>query len=169
MSRRTCGTFALSERFGLAVIAFRTFQMLLTPEDEQSCLAAVRDHLLPGGFLAINLFDPLLHLFAPGVERSREVSVRRTSDGRAIRVHVLGRELDLVGQTFAETWRFEELGPDGAVAEVQEEVLRMRWIYRWEMRYLLERQGFRVLAEYSDFRRSPPAYGKEQIWVAAAR
>ncbi len=42
----------------------------------------------------------------------------------------------------------------------------MSWIYRREMRYLFELTGFEVLAEYSDFAKSPPAYGKEQIWVA---
>ena len=44
--------------------------------------------------------------------------------------------------------------------------MRMRWIYRNEMRYLLELCGFAVEAEYSDFFGSPPAYGKEQVWVA---
>ena len=41
----------------------------------------------------------------------------------------------------------------------------MRWTYRWEMRYLLELTGFEVVAEYGDFRGSPPAYGQEQVWV----
>ena len=26
--------------------------------------------------------------------------------------------------------------------------------------------GFRVLAEYSDFKRSKPRYGAEQVWIA---
>jgi len=34
------------------------------------------------------------------------------------------------------------------------------------MRHLLKLAGFMVEAEFSDFSRSPPAYGKEQIWVA---
>ena len=34
-----------------------------------------------------------------------------------------------------------------------------------EMRYLFELTGFEVVAEYSDLFRSPPAYGKEQLWV----
>ncbi len=34
------------------------------------------------------------------------------------------------------------------------------------MRYLLELCGFEILAEYSDFSMSPPAYGREQVWVA---
>jgi hypothetical protein len=52
------------------------------------------------------------------------------------------------------------------VARHEEEMLSMRWTYRYEMRYLLELCGFDVQAEYSDFRRSPPAYGREHVWVA---
>jgi hypothetical protein len=33
------------------------------------------------------------------------------------------------------------------------------------MRYLFEFTGFVVVAEYSDFCRSPPVYGAEQLWV----
>jgi hypothetical protein len=33
------------------------------------------------------------------------------------------------------------------------------------MRYLFELTGFEVVAEYSDFFRSLPAHGKEQLWV----
>jgi hypothetical protein len=33
------------------------------------------------------------------------------------------------------------------------------------MRHLVESCGFVVEAEYSDFKRSGAAYGKEQIWV----
>ena len=73
---------------------------------------------------------------------------------------------DTVAQTLEEVWRFTEVGPDGQPIRVEEEVLRMRWIYRWEMRYLLELCGFEIEAEYSDYAGAAPAYGKEQIWVA---
>jgi len=36
---------------------------------------------------------------------------------------------------------------------------------RQEMRYLFELTGFEVIAEYSDFFRAPPAYGKDQLWI----
>ena len=34
------------------------------------------------------------------------------------------------------------------------------------MRHLLVRAGFEPVAEYSDYAGSPPAYAREQIWVA---
>jgi hypothetical protein len=33
---------------------------------------------------------------------------------------------------------------------------------------LLELEGFPVFAEYFDFKRSPPLYGAEQVWVVQA-
>ena len=42
----------------------------------------------------------------------------------------------------------------------------MRWTYRHEMRHLLELAGFPNAVEYSDFVGSPPAYGREQVWIA---
>ena len=83
-----------------------------------------------------------------------------------VRIEATDRTADIVAQVFEETWRFTELDGDGGAIRVEEEVLRMRWTYRNEMRYLLELCGFEVEAEYSDYFGSPPAYGKEQVWVA---
>src|SRR5689334_285697 len=52
-------SFDLPERrFALAYIAFRAFQHLLTTEDQLEALARIREHLRPGGLLALDLFEP---------------------------------------------------------------------------------------------------------------
>src|SRR3712207_7021754 len=56
---------------------FRSFQLLLEPQAQRSCLEAIKAHLRPGGLVAIHLFDPLLETLAPGdgpapVPRSEE-------------------------------------------------------------------------------------------------
>lgn len=166
-------TFDLGRQFRLVVIAFRSFQMLLTPEDEQQCLNQVRKHLLAGGRLVIDVFDPWLDALLPGEAGPphaprTESGGRHPETGNTVRVDVFRRFNDTVNQVFEEEWRFTEVDDMGRTVRTDEETLKMRWIYRWEMRYLLERHGFRVLAEYSDYEGSPPAYGKEQIWVAEA-
>ncbi|HLF71311.1 MAG TPA: class I SAM-dependent methyltransferase [Dehalococcoidia bacterium] len=50
--------FDLGERFGLIIIPFRSFQHLLTEPDQLACLERVREHLLPGGRFALNIFNP---------------------------------------------------------------------------------------------------------------
>ncbi len=67
----------------------------------------------------------------------------------------------------AEEWEFVELSQSGVSLRRETERLELRWTYRYELRYLLELTGFRIEAEFSDFHSSPPAYGAEQVWVAA--
>jgi hypothetical protein len=74
--------------------------------------------------------------------------------------------LNHVNQVRHDLWRYRALAEDGTIAEEEVLELSLRWTYRWEMRHLLRLAGFIVEAEFSDFAGSPPAYGKEQIWVA---
>jgi SAM-dependent methyltransferase len=161
--------FHLGRRFRLVVIAFRSFQSLLTPELQADCLRAIHAHLEPGGRLAINLFDPLLDRCAPGsppLERAISRGEVWLPNGHAVRVAVTARDVDPLAQVMRETWRFTETDPAGTVVRVQDEELRLRWTYRHELRYLLELHGFAVTAEYADFAGSPPAYGRELVVVA---
>lgn len=166
--------FDLGERFPLVIIPFRAFQALLTPEAERACLQCIHRHLENGGLLVIDVFDPLLDLVVPGKPQSHwplrtEMKTTHPISGNAVEVHVLDRLNDTVAQVLQETWRFTERDATGAIVRAEEERLRLRWLYRYEMRYLLELCGFEIEAEYSDFRRSPPAYGREQVWLARKR
>jgi SAM-dependent methyltransferase len=54
--------FTLSERFALAIIPFRAFQMLLGIEEQRRSLCGIHAHLRPGGRLIVDIFDPRLDL-----------------------------------------------------------------------------------------------------------
>ncbi|MGI8703044.1 MAG: class I SAM-dependent methyltransferase [Candidatus Limnocylindrales bacterium] len=162
-------SFALDRRFGLSVIPGRSFQILLEPEEQRACLDSIRDHLRPGGILALQLFDPLLETLVPGEQPAPSPdrgTVTHPGTGNDVTVHVIRRRNDPLRQVFEEEWEFTERGPDGAVLRRENETLAMRWTYRYEMRYLLELSGFEVVGEYSDFQGARPAYGREQVWVA---
>jgi SAM-dependent methyltransferase len=161
--------FALGRRFGLVVIAFRSFQSLLSRELQADCLRAIHAHLEPHGRLALNLFDPLLDRCAPGSPPFEHAISRGDvwlPNGHAVRVAVTARDVDPLTQVMRETWRFTETDAAGTIVRVEDEELRLRWTYRHELRYLLELHGFTVEAEYSDFAGSAPAYGRELIMVA---
>ena len=159
--------FSLDPRFGLVFIPYRSFLGLTTPEAQRACLTCAHRHLRSGGLLVIDIFDPRLDLCVPGAAPTGppEEMVDPTT-GNTVRVDVLGRTNDPVAQTLRERWRFVERSPEGAVLREADETLTLRWVYRFEMRYLLELCGFEIEAELSDFEGSPPAYGREQIWVA---
>ena len=158
--------FDLDEQFDTVIIPFRSFQFLLTPEAQRSCLAGVRRHLRPGGVFAAQLFDPLLDRCVPEISEGRSDAAVDPGSGNTIRVEVIRHPNDSLRQVLHETWRFSEIAQDGSLIRAEDEELVLRWTYRYEMRYLLELSGLDVVAEYSDFEGSPPAYGKEQVWVA---
>ena len=161
--------FEFAVEFGGVYSTFRSFQVLLFPEDQESCLRCIHRHMRSDGILVLDLFDPRYDLLLPG-ERTGVISSRAVThpiSGNTVQIEVLRRLNDALSQSFIETWQFTELGPDNAtVVRHEEETLRMRWTFRYEMRHLLRLCGFRILEEYSDFHKSPPSYGKEQVWVA---
>jgi SAM-dependent methyltransferase len=167
LHRGDMSKFELGQQFALIFVAFRSFQFLLTPAAQQQCLACIRKHLLPKGKAIINLFDPRYDLIIPGKRKSvsKAKDLIHPTSGHHVLVETLERDNDPLSQTFKERWRFTETDAGGAMVRQEEGQLQMRWTFRYEMRHLVEGCGFVVAAEYSDFQRSPPAYGKEQIWV----
>jgi SAM-dependent methyltransferase len=155
----------LRRRFGMAFIAFRSFQHLLTVDEQRATLTGVRRHLRPDGRLALHLFDPRFDLLAdenpshPAVRhRSRDAAplCRRNPTHRArLPEPDPPRPVALCRKR-----------PERALLKEATREMALRWTYRWELRYLLELCGFVVEAEYSDFHGAPPAYCKELVVVA---
>lgn len=159
--------YALEQRFALAVVPFRAFQSLITPESQRSCLSCTHRHLETGGRLIVDLFDPRLDYCLPEGHAApmQRNSVRHPRTGNRVAIEVVDRSNDPLRQVLTERWRFTELDDKGNVRRQEEQTLTLRWTYRYEMAYLAELCGFEVEAEYSDFDYSPPAYGREQVWV----
>jgi ubiquinone/menaquinone biosynthesis C-methylase UbiE len=160
-----------ARRFGLAIVPFRAFQLLLTVDDQLAALTGILRHLRPGGIVAVHLFDPDLRFLLPGSTTApveRQIGIDRET-GRRIEAELEATSFDHVMQVRRDLWRYRAFDADGTVVEEETLELPIRWIFRWEMRHLLQIAGFVVEAEYSDFTGSPPQYGKEQIWVARAR
>lgn len=160
--------FDLGRAFGLTIAPFRAFQNLLSAEAQRKCLTCVRRHLRPGGRMALHLFDPLLEYLVPGSEAAPTMrdEIRHPDSGRRVTREIVQRTADPLRQVTEAIWEYQEVGEDGAALRRQTVSESLRWTYRWEMRYLLELSGFEVEVEYSDFKGSPPTYGREQIWVA---
>jgi ubiquinone/menaquinone biosynthesis C-methylase UbiE len=156
----------LGRRFGMAFIAFRSFQHLLTVDEQRATLTGVRRHLRPDGQLAVHLFDPRFDLLAdenpPAIRQSGiDPATQRRYAGEILHT---GR--DYLNQIRRDLWRYAETDLNGALLEEATREMALRWTYRWELRHLLELCGFVVQAEYSDFHDAPPAYGKELVVVA---
>jgi SAM-dependent methyltransferase len=158
--------FDLEQEFALVIVAFRSLQALMSPEDQRRCLTCIHRHLKPGGRLILDVFDPRLDLCVPDAKNPlEETTVRHPISGNPVKIDFVRLATDPVRQVLSERWRFREMDEAGNVLREETEHLTMRWSYRQEMRYLFELTGFEIEAEFCDYTESPPAYGKEQLWV----
>ncbi|MBI2922830.1 MAG: class I SAM-dependent methyltransferase [Planctomycetes bacterium] len=162
--------FDLGRRFRLILIPFRSFQSMLTPEEQRDCLRCVRRHLAPGGLFIVNIFDPKLEYCVPG--RSKVISrYRKVTDpatGARANLEVLSRDNDALRQILREKWHFIVRDRRGRLIRRMNRELAIRWTYRTEMAHLLELEGFEPVACHGDFRGGAPRYGSEQVWVCRA-
>src|SRR3989442_11764822 len=145
--RGNMAQFRLDRRFSLILIPFRSFQLLLKPQKQRSCLSCVRDHLTRTGRLVVNLFDPKLENCSPtpAYPMKLRARVRHPSTGQRIELRVGDRRCDPLTQTFRETWEWSHLSPGVRNRRRTRSQLRMRWTYQQEMRYLLELSGFKPI------------------------
>jgi len=158
----------LGRQFALIVAPSRVFQFALTSDAQRAALAAFRAHLQPDGRLVLDLFDPLLDVVVPGSAfPPRGGEVVHPGTGNRVTWEIAAREPDPLRQLVTSDWSARELGPSGDVIRDETERLTLRWSTRSEMRLLFELEGLAVVAEYGDFEGSPPAYGREQVWVLA--
>ena len=156
----------LGRHFGTAFIAFRSFQHLLTVDEQRATLTGVHRRLRPDGRLALHLFDPRFDLLAyenpPAIRQSGiDLATQHRYVGEILRTR-----RDYLNQIRRDLWRYAKTDLNGALLEEATREMALRWTYRWEIRHLLELSGFVVEAEYSDFHGASPAYGKELIVVA---
>ena len=164
--------FELPERFGLAFIAFRSFQHMLTVEDQLSCLRCIRGHLVPAGRLAIDIFNPDIVVMGQwlgakrgGIERRRDDHTDPRS-GRTVKAWET-RTYHPGTQEVASDFIDERLDEEGVVVSKVYRGLKLRYTFRYEMEHLLVRTGFEVEALYGDcfggqFEDTSP----EMVWLA---
>jgi SAM-dependent methyltransferase len=164
--------FHAGQKFSLTTIPFRPFQHLITVEDQLSCLASIHRHLVDGGELILDLFNPWLEALVRdnvGQEFGEEPEFTSPDGRRVIRRHKIVSR-DHANQTQKIEGVYDITHPDGRRERVVH-AFSMRHLYRFEAEHLLERSGFKVQAVYSDYDKSPfgSKYPGELILVAKKR
>jgi SAM-dependent methyltransferase len=164
--------FDLRRRFTLVTIPFRPFQHLITVEEQLSCLESIRTHLVDGGTLILDLFNPSLDALVDqpvGEEFGDEPEFCMPDGRRVIRRHRLLTH-DRPAQSTQVELIYYVTHPDGR----EERLVHgfwMRYLFRFEAEHLLARAGFDVQHLYAGFDRR--AYGStypgELIFVARKR
>jgi SAM-dependent methyltransferase len=159
--------FELGRQFGLVIIPFSAFQVLLTRADQRACLKRCRAHVRPNRLLAIDVFNPHLSrltLPQPVQEGPEEFA---GPGGEAVRWSG-ETEYDLATQTLRSRWRYERTAPGGETT-ASEHLLELHYFFRFEMEWMLEACGFQVEALYGNFDRSAFAADSPELIFVARR
>jgi len=165
-------SFELRPGFGLATIPFRPFQHLLSVEDQLACLASIRRHLVVGGRLVLDLFNPSLDFLANvelGAEAGEEPEFQ-TPDGRRVRRLHSMIACDRAAQVNQYELIYYITHPDGR-SERLVQAFPLRYLFRFEAEHLLARAGFEVEHVYGGYDKQPfgTTYPGELILVARRR
>lgn len=161
--------FDLGRTFSLATIPFRPFQHLMTIDDQLACLRTIHRHLVGGGKLVFDIFNPSLHTLVRddlGQEVGEEPQFTTPDGRRVIRRHKVV-ERDLFNQINYVELIYDITHPDGQEQRLVH-AFPMRYLYRYEAEHLLARAGFEVESVYADFDRNlyGSTYPGDLIFVA---
>ena len=158
-------TFDLKKKFSMVLIAFRSFQSLLTKEDHVACLKTVHKHLFDDGVFILDLFAPRHDLLA---QVHRTFGLDRFYDAEN-GVYVARRAVDkydLVQQTLHED-RFCEWTDKKGNFHHETWSFGLAYLFRYEVELLLQTCGFQTEQVFGDFDKSSyDYYSGEQIFVA---
>lgn len=146
--------FHLGERFGLAIIAVKTFSYLVTRQEQQQALASVAAHLAPGGLLALDLLNPTPDWLCrpPGSVRQDVFGELPSGEGSVARTETMV-STDLATQVRVTRSAYEVV-EDGHLTKRYVE-WPFRYTYRFEAEHLLEREGFEVEAVHGGYDGQP--------------
>jgi SAM-dependent methyltransferase len=162
--------FSLDDRFSLVVSPFRVFQHLLTVPDQKAALARVREHLVPGGRYALNVFHPSHDRLVGGKGQAvllRESLTHPDSGNRILLWDAT--TYDVLEQLAFCALRYEEVDAEGKVLETHHETFPLRYFHRWELDHLAELCGFEVESAHGDFQGGPLRHGAEMVYVLRKR
>ena len=159
--------FKLDDKFPLAIVPFHGLLSLLSLEDMERTLLNIRRHLTPEGKLIFDIFVPDLNMMVQ--EGDVPYHFRDVTDPNTGRRLVIWNQAsyDSYSQIMSIRSTIEELDLSGRVASKMYRDFALRYIFRWEMHYLLRACGYDTLELYGDFMRQDfDENSTEMVWVA---
>lgn len=154
----------LGRRFGCVLFPYNGLQHLVLEGQPEALLARIRELLLPGGLLALDLHLPQAAILAR--EPSEWLGVEQgplTSSGE--RITAERSAWDPVAQVLTQRWLLAS--PSGGTRELS---LKLRQFFPREIRVLLKAAGYRLLRHDGGFQGLPlgPASLKQVLLATPA-
>jgi SAM-dependent methyltransferase len=147
-------------RFAFAIVAFHGIQHLVTDADLLELLRRARAALIPGGWLAFDVFVPdpvfLARVRAAGAERRwHRTAFRHPTSGRR-EIYTVTYAFDARRRTLLTTFHYQPVDARGRRAGAERHVrLCHRQLDPASVKDILRRAGLELLQTWGDFRGSP--------------
>lgn len=158
----------LGQSYGLAICAFNSLLCLLSIDDAVTFLRNVREHLVPGGLLGIEVsaFSPDELSDPPGGPVLRHDFTREQPDGGRLERFSVSR-YDPASQLLYMRLFYELYGEQGALENKRAHDLTIRVVGRGELELMLKLAGFEVEAVYGGFEGELFDAGSDHLIVLA--
>lgn len=168
LTRGDVRDFDLAQRFAIITAPFRVVQHLTSIDDQLRCFEAVSRHLVPGGRLVFDAFNPNFSALVAADGKEREDMPEQTlADVRKLRRASRVVRVRWIDQVSEIELIYYVSDAAGTSTTRYVHAFDMRWFLRAELEHVLARAGFRLRAIYGDYDRSPLTDNSpEQIVVA---
>jgi SAM-dependent methyltransferase len=168
-------SFALEERFGLITLPVGSFHLLLSTEDQMSCLRCAREHLAEDGLFVLDLMNPNIVGLGEMLSTKRGIPQRRTDreyrhpeSGLTVR-RWDSHEFHASKQEIVTTTVYDEVDDDGVMQSRRYDSITLRLVFPFELEHLLARCGLAVETIYGDFGEGPYRGSSAQMLVVTKR
>lgn len=159
---------ALDERFRLTYIALNTFMHITTPEDQAKALRRIHAHLVAGGLLVLDLFNPHPDLLDDADGRLVHDFTRPGPSEGALSTRFHSQRVDPSRQILEITFFYDEQAADGTLRRTTAP-FELYYFTRREVELLLASCGFAVENVYGSYELDAYWAGSPKLIVVARR
>jgi SAM-dependent methyltransferase len=161
-------TFDLPTRFRMCFIALNTFMHMTTPEMQEAVLRRIREHLVPGGLLVLDLFNPHPDLLDDADGRLVHDFTRPGPGEGAVSTRFHSQRVDPARQILEITFFYDEQGADGLLRRTVAP-FDLYYFTRREIELLLTTCGYVVENSYGSYDLDAYWAGSPKLIVVARR
>ena len=155
--------FSLERKFDAVIIPARSFQLLLSPQEQRSCLRSIHNNLKTDGLL---IFDIANEDGTIGVIQRGEQKPNTLLNSPRLNI-ISHKKIKEKSQIYETTVAIEEYFPEGNQRDPQKQSMFVHYSYPEQIRALFRFAGFEEETCYGEFDRSPfDARSNQMIWVA---
>jgi SAM-dependent methyltransferase len=144
----------LGRQFPLAIVALNSFGHFLEEGEPEQALVRIREHLRPGGLVALDLTNPTPGAFGETSGVVIHDYSRAGPDPGWTTVKLRSQALDPIEQIVEVSSIYDEVGPSGEIRRTLAS-FGLRYFYRIELRLLFERVGFTLETTYGSYDLDP--------------